>query len=140
MKWKLLMFSLVISTISFGQNQIVGKWLNQDKDAHIDLYQQKGKYYGKIIWLKTPNNDNGKPKVDDKNPNKSLKNTPILGLVFMKDFSYNTEDKEWTDGSIYDPKSGKTYSCTVWLEDNNTLNVRGYWGFIYNTSTWTRVK
>ena len=90
--------------------------------------------------MKTPNNDNGKPKVDDKNPNKALQNTPILGLVMLKDFAYNADDKEWIDGTIYDPKSGKTYNSTIWIEDNNTLKVRGYWGFIYSTSAWTRAK
>jgi len=140
MKWKLLFLFLVISCISLGQNQIIGKWLTQDKDAYVELYQQKGKFYGKIVWIKEPNNKNGKPKIDDKNPNQALRNTPILGLIFLKDFVYNAEDKEWADGSIYDPKSGKTYKSTVWLEDNNTLNVRGYLGFIYSTSVWTRVK
>jgi uncharacterized protein (DUF2147 family) len=139
MNLKFFFLSLFISTISFGQNQIIGKWLTQDKDGYVELYQLKGKYFGKIVWIKSPNNDKGKPKVDDKNPNPALRNTAVLGLVFLKDFVYSASDKEWTNGTIYDPKSGKTYKSTVWLEDNNTLNVRGYWGFIYSTSVWTRV-
>jgi len=139
MNLKLLFLLLFISTISFGQNQIIGKWLTQDKDGYVELYQLKGKYFGKIVWIKSPNNEKGKPKVDEKNPNPALRNTPVLGLVFLKDFVYSASDKEWTNGTIYDPKSGKTYKSTVWLTDNNTLNVRGYWGFIYSTAVWTRV-
>ena len=139
MNLKFFFLSLFISTISFGQNQIIGKWLTQDKDGYVELYQLKGKYFGKIVWIKSPNNEKGKPKVDEKNPNPALRNTPVLGLVFLKDFVYSASDKEWTNGTIYDPKSGKTYKSTVWLTDNNTLNVRGYWGFIYSTAVWTRV-
>jgi uncharacterized protein (DUF2147 family) len=45
-------------------------------------------------------------------------------------------------GSICDPKNGKVYTCEMWLKpgDPNTLVVRGYWGFIYRTQNWVRVK
>jgi len=140
MNLKLLSLFLTISTVSFAQNQIIGKWLTQDKDANVELYQQKGKYYGKIVWLKDQNNNKGKPKVDENNPNQALRNTPIIGLIFLKDFVYSPNDKQWIDGSIYDPKSGRTYKSTLWLNDNNSIKVRGYWGILYNTATWTRIK
>jgi uncharacterized protein (DUF2147 family) len=140
MNRKLLIISLFISSLCFAQNQILGKWLTQDKDAYVELFQQKGKYYGKIVWLKHPNDNNGKPSVDDKNPEASLRSTPIIGLNFLKDFVYAPTEKQWIDGHLYDPKTGKSYKGTLWLEDANTLKVRGYLGFIYNTVTWTRVK
>ncbi|NCU04415.1 MAG: DUF2147 domain-containing protein, partial [Chitinophagaceae bacterium] len=38
------------------------------------------------------------------------------------------------------PKNGKTYSCKMALDGNNTLKVRGYIGvsLIGRTDTWTR--
>lgn len=49
-------------------------------------------------------------------------------------------DDEWKDGDIYDPESGKTYSCYLSLKDNNTLKVRGYIGvsLFGRSETWTR--
>ena len=38
-----------------GADAIIGKWLNEDQDAHVQIYKESGKYYGKIVWLKEPN-------------------------------------------------------------------------------------
>ena len=39
-----------------------------------------------------------------------------------------------------DPDNGKTYSCTIWLNDANKdkLNVRGYIGPFFRTQEWIR--
>lgn len=49
-------------------------------------------------------------------------------------------DGRWSVGQIYDPNSGKTYSCKLKLIDRNTLYVRGYIGIslIGRTETWRR--
>lgn len=126
-------------------DKIQGTWLNQEGTSHIKIFRAvngnfAGKYYGKIIWLKVPE-ENGKPKTDKNNPDKSKRNTPILNLLILKDFSYDLDDKEWSGGTIYDPNNGKTYSCYMSL-NGNKLNVRGYVGIslIGRTAVWTRVK
>ncbi len=132
---------LFTSLVGFSQSAdaIVGKWLNKDKDAHIQIYKKGNNYYGKLVWLKNPTAD-GKAKTDTKNPDANLKSRPILGLEILNDFNY--DDGVWEDGSIYDPKSGKTYSCKLTLNGNDKLNVRGYIGIslIGRTEVWTRVK
>ncbi|MDO7744042.1 MAG: DUF2147 domain-containing protein, partial [Pedobacter sp.] len=62
------------------------------------------------------------------------------GMEMLKDFFY--DDGKWTDGKIYDPKSGKTYSCNMNIKDNGQLNMRGYIGIslIGRSETWKRVK
>ncbi len=126
-------------------DDILGVWLNEDKDAHIQIYKEGDKYFGKIIWLKEPiDPDTGKPKVDDKNDDPKLQNRPIMGLLLLKDFVFDGDD-EWEDGEIYDPKSGNTYSCYMEFEDDDNkdlLKIRGYIGFslLGRTTHWTRVK
>src|SRR5688572_13775186 len=83
----------------------VGTWMNEEKKARFEIFKCGEKLCGKIVWLKDPNRD-GKPKVDQNNPDSKLKTRPILGMVFMKDFEYD-EDHKWDDGTIYDPESGK---------------------------------
>ena len=97
-------------------------------------------YSGKIVWLKEPT-ENGRPRTDKNNPQAAKQSVPLMGLVILRDFVYVVEDGEWTDGTIYDPKNGKTYSCTMTLEDGR-LNVRGYIGIslIGRTAVWTKVK
>jgi uncharacterized protein (DUF2147 family) len=126
-------------------NDIVGVWLTQDKDSHVEIYKDGGKYFGKIIWLETPiDSITGKPKVDDKNEDPALQNRPVMGMKLLKSFVFDGED-EWEDGTIYDPKKGKTYSCYMKFPDNNNkdlLKIRGYIGFslLGRTVYWTKVK
>ena len=120
-------------------DELLGEWFNQEKDAKIEIYKCGSKFCGKIIWLEEPNEEDGTPKIDDENPNESLQNRPIMGLILLKDFEYKGENM-WEDGTIYDPKSGKTYSCYLNLESPTRLKVRGYIGFslIGKTNYWTR--
>lgn len=122
---------------------VLGTFLNEDKDAHVEIYQENGKFYGKLVWLKFPIDDEtNKPKLDKKNPEEALKSRPVWGLVILKDFVFDADDNEWNDGEIYDPKSGKTYSCYMEFENAETLKIRGYIGFSFigRTTLWTRVK
>ncbi|MFC2131290.1 DUF2147 domain-containing protein [Bacteroidota bacterium] len=133
--------SKVDTVIAYEGDAVIGIWLTQDKDSKIEIYKKGDKYYGKIIWLKEPNRK-GKPKVDDKNPDPKKQDRAIMGLVILKRFVYD-DDYEWEDGEIYDPKSGKTYSCNMELsKDKKTLEVRGYIGISLfgRTAVWTRSK
>lgn len=142
---KHLTFVLLFTAISFAglaQNKdaIIGKWINQSGEAHVDITKRGDKYFGKIVWLKEPKDEKGVTKTDIKNPDESLRSKPILGLEILKNFIF--DDGKWTDGKIYDPKSGKTYSCNMTLKGNDILNMRGYVGIslIGRSETWKRVK
>lgn len=129
---------LVFNASSFSQRQIVGKWLSEDKEGITEIYEQAGQFYGKIVWLKKANDDKGVPLKDTENLSPKLRQRPMLGLIVINNLSYN--NKEWSKGSVYDPKSGKTYTCKVWLSNENTLNLRGYSGLFHSTEVWTRTK
>lgn len=140
---KILILLLFIAStqlvIAQSKDDILGKWLNSSGEGQIEIFKKGDKYFGKLVWIKEPN-ENGKPKVDAKNPNASLRSKPILGLEIVKDFVY--EDKEYVDGKVYDPKTGKTYSGKMTLEGANKLNMRGFIGIslIGRTEAWKRVK
>lgn len=137
-----LSIALVLSFMSFdtavAQNadDVVGVWLTDGGKSKVEIYKKGDEYFGKIIWLREPN-ENGKPKVDKNNPDDDLKSRPLVGMELLSDFEF--DDDEWEDGEIYDPESGKTYSCEMTL-DGNTLNVRGYIGvsWVGRTTKWTR--
>lgn len=135
-KWRLTFLLLQLSIYVQAQQKILGKWRSEDKAGITDIYIEHGKYVGKLVWLKLPNDANGRPYTDSENPDKSKRLQPLINLVILKDFSY--KDNMWRDGSIYDPEKGKLYKCIMWLEDDNTLMVRGYWGLFHQTQTWTR--
>jgi len=136
MKTILLAVLLTINQFVQAQSEIIGTWLTQDKESKVEMYEQNGKFFGKTIWLKNQNTENGSPRLDEKNPNALLKNRLLLNLVILTNFIY--KDKEWINGSLYDPYEGETYNCKMWLENSKTLKVRGYWGLLYETETWTK--
>jgi uncharacterized protein (DUF2147 family) len=124
-------------------DDIIGKWKNGEGTGIIELYKTtSGHYAGKIIWLKEPiDPETGKPKLDKRNPDKTKRNEPTLGLINIHGFVFDVEEKIWKDGTIYDPKTGKEYSCKAELKEENKLEVRGYIGVSVfgRTDTWTRL-
>jgi uncharacterized protein (DUF2147 family) len=123
-----------------GKDEILGKWWNHEKDAHIVIYKCGNEYCGKIVWLKEPLDEDGKPKRDKNNPDESLRSRPTLGLDILSGFVFE-KDRTWEDGTIYNPRDGKTYSCYLTLLDDNKLKVRGFIGIslIGKTQYWERV-
>ncbi len=120
-----------------AQEKIERVWYNQEKTAKIQIYRARdSKFYGKIVWLKEPEK-NGKAKVDEHNPDAKKREQPLMGLLVLKGFVKDDED-EYEDGTIYDPKNGKTYSCKI-KQKGNQLDVRGYVGIslIGRTAIWT---
>jgi len=133
-------FSLLFSQNKKGD--ILGKWLNQEEDAQVEMFERNGKIYGKLVWLKNPiDDDTGKAKLDKNNPDDELKKKPLMGLEILKGFTFDGKD-EWEGGEIYDPKNGKTYSCYMAFDEKDKLKIRGYIGvsLLGRTTYWTRVK
>jgi uncharacterized protein (DUF2147 family) len=129
---------LFFYNVTLAQNQIIGKWMSEDKKGITEIYKHNGKFYGKIVWLKTPKDVNGHPMADTKNPDPALKKRAIMGLIVLKDLHY--QNNEWIDGTVYDPQTGKTYKCKISLLNNNTLKLKGFWGILSDTRLWSRVK
>ena len=92
-------------------DKIVGIWWNEEKTSKIEISKKDGKYIGTIVYMIPEKYENGQPPKDDKNPDARLRTRPIIGIQILNDFVYNSKDKEWNSGEIYDPKSGKTYDC-----------------------------
>ena len=79
-----LAFSLPVFCQDAGL--ITGHWLTEEGTSQVQIYKaHNGKYYGKITWLEEPN-ENGAPKKDKENPDPSLQNRSIKGLIILKGF------------------------------------------------------
>ena len=129
--------ALLISSLSFAQ--IEGKWKTIDDETGqaksiVEVFKKSnGQYYGKITQLMAkPENETCVKCTDDR------KNKPLIGLEIIR--GLKKSGNEFTGGTITDPKTGKTYKCTI-TRAGNKLNVRGYVGFslIGRTQTWHKV-
>lgn len=132
-----LAFNLIF-IISLNAQSIEGVWktiddkTNEEK-SYIDIKVVNGIASGNISKLLLSPPDTKCKKCKGKKKNQAL--------VGMEIISKLSKDKdEWNGGKILDPETGKTYKCSIWL-DNGNLKVRGkHWTGIYRTQTWYRVK
>jgi uncharacterized protein (DUF2147 family) len=141
---RLMLVVLTLVTVNIAAkaqtDQIEGLWYNDVKSGKILITRDKdGKFYGKVVWLKEPLK-NGKPKVDELNEDEKLRSRPRLGLPVLYGFVKDGDNK-YTDGKIYDPNNGKTYSCNMTFKGDK-LDIRGYVGISLfgRTTTWTRAE
>lgn len=147
MKLKLLFGLIAFAFFSFAfagggdEDKLVGVWQPSDGRSYVKIDKIGNKFYGRVVWLKEPNDEKGNPRVDTNNPDESLRSTPLKGYRILKDFVYNEEEGIWEDGTIYDPKNGTTYNCKIELTEENQIEVRGYVGTAVfgRTDVWTRL-
>ncbi|BAV04188.1 hypothetical protein SAMN05421788_10479 [Filimonas lacunae] len=116
-------------------------WFNAEKTSKIQIYKAvDGKYYGKIVWLQEPVDEHGKPRTDVKNPKENQRNVPLLNFVILKTFTQDKDDSNiFEDGTVYDPKSGKTY-CGKLTVNGKELKLKGFicgFSLLSRSSIWT---
>ena len=143
----LVLLCVMVSAAAWADDgdAVLGQWLTADGKAKVEIVKHGDVYDGSIVWLKEPNypaDDKtmpGKSKVDQNNPDQALQSRPIVGLPLVSGFKY-AGDNVWSDGHIYDPESGKLYSCKMTLMMDGSLKVRGYVGISLfgRTEIWTR--
>jgi uncharacterized protein (DUF2147 family) len=117
----------------------VGTWKTVDDKtgkvvSEVEVYEQGGKLFGKIVGLTEPNDKQGKPKTCT-HCSGTDKDKPIIGLVIIRDL--DPSGGRYKGGTILDPKDGKVHKAEIWVDDG-TLKVRGYIGFFYKTQTWVK--
>jgi uncharacterized protein (DUF2147 family) len=125
-----------------GQD-VVGKWKTIDdasgkQKSIVQLWISGNELYGKV--LETWDDDGVTPtdKLCDKCPG-SLKDKRVHGMIIVNGLKQS--DKIWKGKKgILDPNNGKFYDVKIWLEDANTMTVRGSIGPIGRKQTWYRVK
>ena len=135
------LISFTLPTQGTPGDELLGVWEPSNGRARVKIDRIGSKYYGRIVWLIEPNDpETGEPKTDKNNPDADLQNVPLKGYPMLKHFVYQ-EDGTWADGTIYDPLNGSTYSCTITMTDENTLDIRGFIGVqaLGRTDVWKRL-
>jgi len=132
----------ILFTVFFNlpAQSILGKWKTIDDNTGdaksiVEIYEQDGKIYGKIIAVFNPDVEHRKCN----DCSGAQKDQRIVGLVFIEGLTKN--NNVYDGGTILNPENGSTYRCRLKLVgDKDTLQVRGYLAFFYRTQYWKRVK
>lgn len=130
---------LFISSLVFSQtykaDDLIGTYMTDKNEGMVEITKRDNKYFGKLLWTKTEG------KLDTNNPDVKQQSQPLRGKEILKSFDFNGSDL-WHNGTIYDPKNGKTYSCKITRDEKGNLSVRGFIGvsLIGRTTLWIKVK
>ncbi|MFY9115790.1 MAG: DUF2147 domain-containing protein [Bacteroidales bacterium] len=102
-------------------------WESQREPGWTVFEKQEDGTYSASIF-KSPATDNDKDAVDFRNPDKSLRNKPLLGLVYCRGIRY--ADGMWTADYLYHPNFGLSVNKGVFfLNKDGQLIARGSkWG------------
>lgn len=130
--------SLTISAQSAG-DKIIGtyKAVQEGNVSKVKITKNGNGYRAQVIWLEKPNNPDGTPRLDKRNPDKAKAKLRADKVVLIDKVVY--KDGEWTDGKIYDPTKGKTFNVSVKFKDAKTLAVTGSLLMFKKTVYWTKL-
>ena len=144
----MILIGLMFSKLAYAENHSpLGLWktiddvtgeprsileIAQDKDHHL---------YGKI--LKVFPHKGYSQKEGCQICKGTYHNQSLEGMIVMKKLiQENPESKNWDNGKITDPLSGKTYRCSLQVLQKDKLMVRGYIGLplFGRSQQWIRVE
>jgi len=139
---KIFFALLLISTTSYAQLSIIGKWKTIDDNTGkersvVEIFQKGDKVFGKITKLYRDKGEDPDPVCDECEEDDDRYKKKIIGKEIIP--SIKNDGFELTEGTIMDPDNGKIYRCRIWVEGNE-LKVRGYLGPFYRTQTWLPVR
>lgn len=134
-----LFLSIFIAYPALSQSP-VGKWKTIDDNSGeersiVDIYERDGKIYGKITRLFRKPGEDPDPLCDECDKEDPRYKKKIIGMEIIREMK--ASGKEYEEGNILDPETGKVYRCKLWVEGDQ-LQVRGYWGPFFRTQTWKK--
>ncbi len=123
-------------------DDIIGEYYvaHQGEESRVKIFKaDDGTYSAQVVWIKDPYDKNGNKRLDPKNKDKSLRDTPCDQIVIVWGMSYNTEKSRWDGGKVYDPTRGIVVNAQLWFDDSDgELRIRGSFMGISETVVWAR--
>lgn len=113
----------------------LGHWSTEGGKSLVEVTECAPGICAKIVWLKDPVDEGGKPLRDGYNKNTQMRIRPILGLPLFENMR---PAKNGWEGRIYNPEEGEWYDVNVWLAGPDKINIKGCVLFICETHPWTR--
>jgi uncharacterized protein (DUF2147 family) len=125
--------ALIVAVMAAGQNAsaqsssaLNGNWATRGFGSVVQFRpcaSDAATLCGRIIWLWEPNDERGRPRVDNHNPDRALRSRSLVGVEIVRGLR-ETAPGAWSEGSLYNPDDGRTYTGTVRMR-NGALELRG---------------
>ena len=138
----ILSFFLVFSVSVFAQHQddILGLWVDERQETIIEIYEHEDLYNGRIVWIKDSLDQFGNELRDVRNDDVSLRSRKVIGSDMLLGLKWD-EDDTWRRGDIYYYQNGNDYNAKVYLSEEGSLRIKGYYSILFflgRTKTWSR--
>lgn len=145
MKKFIMMFVVAMMTMTsvFAQaDKIVGNYSAErgGVKSKVKVFKYNDGYRAQVTWVDNLKKEDGSIRCDEKNPNAEKRKVRADQIVLIDKVTYNEKDKEWGNGKIYDPTSGKVFTVKLYFKDEKTLTVKGSIGPFFQRMYWTREK
>ena len=115
-----------------------GVWQTEKGDARVRIARCGQMLCGTVVSLRDKIDPaTGRAPVDNRNPDPSRVNRPIVGLQLFGDMR-QVGDHRWT-GHIYNADDGGTYVSNLTRMGADVLRVEGCVGAICGGEMWSRV-
>jgi uncharacterized protein (DUF2147 family) len=124
-----------VAGTAHAQTTPVGDWLSAGAAAVVKIApcaSGEDALCGRIVWLWDPS-----MSTDSRNADPARRSRPLVGMEMLQGFRPGAPG-EWTDGRIYNPEDGNTYSATLKVRDATTMEVRGCVLFVCRSQVWRR--
>ncbi|MEL6421508.1 MAG: DUF2147 domain-containing protein [Pseudomonadota bacterium] len=103
----------------------LGVWLDHTQRGAIELYECGASVCGRVVWMKNPLKENGRPVLDGRNPEAARRDRPICGMKIIGKLR-RQGDGTWDGGWIYSPERGQEFSVRIIQRSAEALEVTGY--------------
>jgi len=134
--------ALLAQGLNDKADNILGNWLatRGGEVSKVKVSRSAdGTYMAQVYWVEVDKDKNGNKKLDRKNPDKSLRNTPCDQIVLIRGLKYNAEKKQWDGTEVYDPTKGIRAKCIVRFEDDGRLRIKGSILGISQSAYWEKL-
>jgi uncharacterized protein (DUF2147 family) len=127
------LYTAAVPALALQDDAVFGKWRDVESGGLLEVYPCGGNVCIKIAQVTEPG------ATDVNNPDRALRDRPLLGVVIMADGKKSTA-AVW-DGHLYNTKDGKTYSGSIKLVSESELKVSGcaLGGLICSGRAWQKV-
>lgn len=128
---------MIVATPVLAAPVPTGLWRLDGGKAQVRITDCGGSLCATLAALRNPNDKDGRPKRDKRNPDGSLRDRPVIGLPLVDGMRF--DGRQWT-GRFYNPDDGRTYAGTITPRSADRLDLQGcVAGFLCKTRALTRL-
>ena len=99
-----------------------------------------GTYTAQVVWVENRLDEDGNVRLDEKNPDKALRNVECDKVILMQGLVYNKERQKWGDTKVYDPTRGFKANVQCEFMENGMLRVRGSLLGLSQSIYWKKIQ